>query len=311
MDVVVVNYNTCEQLHACLSSLPARSRVVVVDNASTDGSAPLVRQWHPRIVLIVNQQNVGFGAAVNQGVASCSSEYVLVLNSDTRVMPGTTEALGGYLNHHPGVAVVGPRLINPGGRLVSSCHAFPTLLPTLLEESAVWSLLQHVPVLREAYPRTASHARPRRVAWVEGAAMAIRRAAFETVGGFDPSFFLYFEEVDLCYRLARAGWEVHFAPVGTVMHIGGASTRRYRSDMAVMALASRLRFYRKHYSRLRLAGLVPLVQAIVLARWLLGPIRVRLTRDDERRSELRDDLVAWGRVLRGEWLRSPVSGPSR
>lgn len=311
MDIVVVNYNTRADLDACLSSLPATNQVVVVDNASSDGSAELVRLRHPWVVLIANQRNVGFGAAVNQGFANCSAEYVLVLNSDTRVVPGTLEALAVYLDDHPSVAVVGPRLVSPDRRLHPSCYAFPSLLPTLLEESAAWSVLRHVPVLRQAYPPTASHARARRVAWVLGAAMAIRRMAFNSVGGFDPSFFLYYEEVDLCYRLALAGWQVHYAPVGTVMHIGGASTRRYRSDTAVMALASRLWFYRKHYPRWRTAALVPLIQAIVLARVLFGPMRIRLARDTQRRVELHQDLIAWRRVLRGEWLRPPVAGLPR
>jgi GT2 family glycosyltransferase len=311
LDVVVVNYNTCRELDACLSALAEAGQVVVVDNASTDGSLEMVRRQHPHVILRANRQNVGYGAAVNQGIRSCSAEHVLVLNSDTRVLPGTLAALGAYLDQHPRVAVVGPRLITPEGRLQPSCYAFPTLLPTLLQESTIGQLLRYAPWLREVYPPTASHTRPRRVAWVEGAAMAIRRAAFDAVGGFDPSFFMYYEEVDLCYRLATAGWEVHFAPVGTVVHVGGASTRRHRSDMAVQALASQLWFYQRHYSRPRMVALVVLIQGVVLARWLLAPIRIRLTHDANRRSQLREDAMAWRRVLRGEWLRLEAGGRPR
>jgi N-acetylglucosaminyl-diphospho-decaprenol L-rhamnosyltransferase len=266
----------------------------------------LIRRRHPHVTVLANERNVGYGAAVNQGVARCSSDYILILNSDTRVVPGTLQNLARYLDHNPRVAIVGPRLTRPDGRLQPSCQAFPTLLPTLLEESATWPLLGYVPWLREVYPPTASHARPRRVAWVEGAAMAARRVAFEAVSGFDESFFMYFEEVDLCYRLAVAGWQVHFAPVGTVVHVGGASTRLYRGDMAVQAMASRLHFYRKHYTALQQVILVLLMEAIVLARCLVGQIRVRHPHNDARRSQLLADLVVWRRALRGEWIRLPA-----
>jgi GT2 family glycosyltransferase len=258
------------------------------------------------VVLLANPRNVGYGAAANRGVSHSRADYVLVLNSDTRVAPGTMQQLSAYLDDHPSVAVVGPPLIAPSGQPQPSCKPLPGLLATFLEESGLWPLLRYAPVLREAYPPTASHAHPRRAAWIEGAALAIRRSAFQAIGGFDTSFFMYFEEVDLCYRLEQAGWQVHFAPAGRVLHMGGGSARQRRADMAVQAFASRLHFYRRHYSRLKQASLVPLIEMIVLVRWLVGPVRIWLTRDAERRLELREEEVAWRRVLRGEWLRPPV-----
>jgi N-acetylglucosaminyl-diphospho-decaprenol L-rhamnosyltransferase len=307
VDVVVVNHNTCEHLDTCLSALrEIRGACIVVDNASTDGSAAMVRQRYPRVLLLANEHNLGYGAAANQGIASCASKYVLVLNSDTVIAHGTVASLSEYLDRHAEVAVVGPRITYPDGRLQPSCNPFPTLLPTFLLESATGPLLRYVPVARERYLPTWSHSCAQRVPWVMGAALAIRRTAFEVVGGFDTSFFMYFEEVDLCYRLAAAGWQVHFAPVATVVHVGAGSTRRRRSDMAVQALASRMRFYRRHYAAPKVLALVILIDAIVLVRCLLGPTRIRLADDETRRAQLRDDLVAWRRALRGEWLR-PVA----
>jgi GT2 family glycosyltransferase len=176
-------------------------------------------------------------------------------------------------------------------------------LPTFLEESALWPILGYVPILGGLYPQTASYARARQVGWVEGAAMAIRRAAFEAVSGFDASYFLYFEEVDLCYRLAAAGWQVHFAPVGTLMHVRGASTRQYRSDTAIMALAGRLHFYRKHYPPWRVAAMVIIVQLVLVARCLLAPVRIRRARSEGQRARLQHEASAWRRALGGEWLR--------
>jgi GT2 family glycosyltransferase len=177
------------------------------------------------------------------------------------------------------------------------------LFATFLVESTLGRLLRFVPGARERYLPTASLAAPRQVPWVLGAAMAIRRTAFEAVGGFDTSFFMYFEEVDLCYRLAQAGWQVHFAPVATVVHTGAASTRQYRTEMAVQAQASRLHFYWRHYPAWSAVALVILVDSLALLRWLLYPVRARLAPTAERRAQLAAERVAWARVLRGDWLR--------
>jgi len=303
VDIVVVNHNTCADLAACLEALPDGSNCMVVDNASTDGSVDLVRQRYREVELLANTDNLGYGAAANQGIARSRSEYVLLLNSDAVITPGTLEALSEYLDQHPEVAVVGPRVTYPDVRLQASSNPFPTLLPTLLSESAVGLHLSRVPVLRERYLPTWSHARPRPVPWILGDAMAIRHAAFDSVGGFDTSFFMYFEEVDLCYRLAAAGWQVHFAPVATVIHVGGASAGTRRADMVVQALASRLRFYRLHYTWPNVVGLILLLEMLVLLRCLTGPLRIRLARDAVRKAQLTEELVGCRRALRGEWVR--------
>jgi GT2 family glycosyltransferase len=312
VDVVVVSYNTRDHLAACLGALATQgaSRIVVVDNASSDGSPDLVRQRYPHVVLHANTRNLGFGAAANQGIADCQSDYVLLLNTDTHVEPNALAALEAYLDSHPRVAIAGPRLVSPTGRLQASCYPFPSLVHTLMAESGLPRLLAHVPRLRERYLPTSSHTRTRRVPWVVGAALAIRRAAFESVGGFDRAFFMYFEEVDLCYRLAAAGWEAHFAPVATIAHVGSASTRQHHADMAVQYLASRRHFYRRHYARGHTIALVLMIDAIVLGRWLLNRGRLALARDEQSRARTRANLEAWERVLRGEWLRDarPAGG---
>jgi GT2 family glycosyltransferase len=302
VDIVIVNHNTCGHLAACLDALPDGAPCVVVDNASTDESVTLVRQRYGHVQLHANDDNRGYGAAANQGIATCRTKYVLLLNSDAVIMPGALNALSDYLDKHPEVAIVGPRITYPDGRLQPSCNPFPTLLPTLLTESAVGPLLRHVPGAGIVYLPAWSHTRSRPVPWVMGAAMAIRRTAFDAVGGFDPAFFMYFEEVDLCYRLAAEGWQVHFAPVASVIHVGGASTRNRRADMVVQALASRLRFYRRHYTRSNVVALIMLVETFVFLHWLLGPIRIGLARDELRKTQLRDELVGWRRALGGEWL---------
>jgi GT2 family glycosyltransferase len=231
--VAIVNYNTREHLHACLATvqLEAPSEVVVVDNASSDGSTEMVRADYPWVALHANKTNLGYGAAANQAIASCSAEYVLLLNSDTLLQAGALMALSGYLDLHPHAAIVGPHLVEADGTLQASCYPFPTPLNTFLENSTSAILLgrlirRHIPLLRNFYLRTWPHTSARVVPWLKGAALAIRRTAFDAVGGFDESYFMYFEDADLCYRLNAAGWKVHFVPITTVVHIGGASTSR-------------------------------------------------------------------------------------
>jgi GT2 family glycosyltransferase len=306
--VVVVNHNTREHLQACLASVvPERPReVVVVDNASSDGSACLVRDRYPDVVLHASPVNLGYGAAANQGLARTTAPYVLLLNSDTRLQPSALHALAAYLDRHPGAGVVGPRLVGADGALQPSCYPFPTPLFVLLGDSLL-STEPYVPALRRWYWRAWPHTDPQVVPWVVGAALALRRAAFDAVGGFDESFFLYWEEVDLCRRLRRAAWEVHWAPVTTVVHEGGASTRQDPRAAVLQLHASRLHFYRRHHAGLRLALLLGLDRALVWLKLARAAGRRALTREPARRVELARRVALWRDVLR--LPTGPAPGP--
>lgn len=299
MDIAIVSHNTCDHLHACLATVRPElpNDIVVVDNASTDGSVSMVRRDYPGVVVYANAANPGYGAAANQAVAACRSKYVLLLNSDTRLAPGTVRALSAYLDQHPRAAIVGPRLLNPDGALQPSCYSFPTPLHVFLEESTLIRIVRVIPGLRNGFQRTWSHAHSRVVPWVLGAALALRREAFEALGGFDESFFLYAEEIDLCYRMHAAGWETHFTPEASVIHVGGASTRQRRADMSLQFFRSLAHFYRRHYSGWRLAQLISIMKIIALARWLRDIARLCLTPDRRRRSRLAEALTAWRRIL--------------
>jgi N-acetylglucosaminyl-diphospho-decaprenol L-rhamnosyltransferase len=306
--VAIVNHNTCQRLRACLASikLEAASEVVVVDNASLDGSVEMVQADYPYVLLHANKINVGYGAAANQAIASCTARYVLLLNADTVLQPGALRALSTYLDLHPGAAVLGPRLAESDGTLQASCYPFPTPLDTFLENSTCAILLgrlirRYVPALRRLYLRTWPHHCARVVPWLKGAALAIRREAFDAVNGFDESFFLYFEDADFCYRLKAAGWEIHFAPVTTVIHAGGASTMQYRTEMAVQLLSSTVQFYQRHYSGIRVAQLLMVVKSLMLARWIGGTFRFCFTWDVTTRSKIADDVAASKRILLEHW----------
>ncbi|HSG40398.1 MAG TPA: glycosyltransferase family 2 protein [Thermoanaerobaculia bacterium] len=302
MAVAIVNHDTRELLRDCLASVRAESpaEVVVADTGSSDGSAEMVRRDFPEAVLLADGGNPGFGAAANRAVAACSSPFVLLLNADTRVGAGTLQALAGHLRRNPRAAVVGPRLANPDGSLQVSCFPFLGTLQLMLEKTPAARWLARVPVLRNRWLLSCSgHDRSRVVPWVLGAAMAIRREAFEAIGGFDPSYFMYSEEIDLCYRFKAAGWEVHFTPAGLVVHVGGASTGQRRPEMAVRQVASSKLFYRRHYSRPRVLALEAMISAAMLGRWVRDGLRLRLTRDEGRKRRLAEDVSIWRGTLGG------------
>lgn len=305
MAVAVISYDTREQLAACLATIDPHQgsrEVVVVDNGSQDGSVEMVRARFPWVTLRVSPSNRGYGSAANQAFALCRADYVLLLNSDTLLADGTVPALASYLDGHPRVGIVGPRLLNPDRSLQCSCYPFPSPLNELLRWTSLGVVVGHLPGLRERYLPTSSHRFARPADWVVGAALAIRRKAFETVGGFDESFFMYSEEVDLCYRLRQAGWETHFAPVTEVVHMGGASTARYRGAMAAQLFASLEQFYRRHYPHSRRLGLKLVLTYLMLRNVAQGYLHGR-SRSDTEHTGVAEDMAAWRRVLAEVWRR--------
>ena len=298
--VAIVSFNTCDHLRDCLASVmpQARGPVVVADNGSMDGSVDMVRRDFPSVVVDVDRGNPGYGAGANRAIARCGGADVLLLNSDTRLGPEALTSLQRYLAAHPRAGVVGPRLLNPDATLQRSTFPFPSPFRPAWQHDPFARLVRHLPIARERYLATWSHARPRQVPYVMGAALAIRRAAFDAIGGFDESYFMYSEEVDLCYRLRRAGWETHYAPVADVFHVGRASTSQRRAEMLEQVGISALRFYERHYSGVRLAQARAVLRVSMALRLLRDRLRSRFTGDPARRRELADDIAVWQRAWR-------------
>lgn len=296
--VAVVSYNTRELLRACLASARAdgAAELVVVDNGSSDGSPAMVRDHFPEAALVDDAGNVGYGAAANIAVARCAAEHVLLLNADTVVHAGALDTLRRHLDAHPRVGMAGPLLLNPDGSTQASAFPFPGTLGWLVENEPVAPLAGLVPPLRRRLLRFAPPTAPAAVPWVLGAALAIRRTAFDAVGGFDPSFFMYFEEVDLALRLAAAGWETHLVPTARVTHLGGASTSQARAPMLVEHFRSTNRFYRRHYRGPRLAAWLAIMRAKMAFR-IARDAAALVVRPAER-PLLRQRLAAWRTALR-------------
>lgn len=300
--VAVVSFNTREHLRVCLRSARAdgAAELVVADNGSLDGSAEMVRWEFPEARLLVDPSNPGYGAAANRAIAATTTPYALLLNADTRLDPGALRSLVAYLDAHPEVAIAGPRLTGADGALQPSCRPFLGTIQLAFEKTPLGPLLARLPMVGDRLLlHHWRHDRPRAVPWVLGAALAIRRLAFDAVGGFDPAFFLYAEEVDLCYRLAAAGWETHFTPAATVLHEGGASTGACRPEMEACRVASARLFYRRHYSRPRAAALSALIACAMLARLGRDRLRLAVTRNARGRARLVEDIAVWRRAVRG------------
>jgi len=285
--IVIVSYSVRDRLRDCLRSL-SRQRVIVVDNASGDGSALMMRTEFPAVELIANTNNRGFAAACNQGIAASSEDFILILNPDTVVTPAALQILLDTLRVEPRAGACGPRILNPDGSLQPSCRRFPTLPRLLLDELGFGKLFPHSKFFGSYRMTWWAHDQLREVDQLMGAALLLRRAALEQTGAFDERFFMYFEEVDLCLRLHEAGWKVLFVPAAQVMHHGGQSARQGLQAATLYRYRSLAAFYRKHYPAWHLAVLKVAISAAIMMRLVL------YTFQPAKRS-------AFGGVLRQLW----------
>jgi len=246
--VIVVSWNTRELLAECLASVVETAsevdvETIVVDNGSSDGSLEMVRERFPAVRLIANSDNVGFARANNQAIDASDAPYALMLNSDATLRPGALDRLLKCIAAAPRAGLVGAQLRNPDGAFQFSHARFPTLGREALILTGLGRVLRG-----PWYPSLGAEAEAGAcvVDWVGGACMLARREALHAVGGFDEGYFLYGEEVDLCYRLRRAGWEVWYEPAAVVSHRGAGSARRLATREALL-YRSRRRFFHKHY----------------------------------------------------------------
>jgi N-acetylglucosaminyl-diphospho-decaprenol L-rhamnosyltransferase len=270
--VIIVSYNTRELLRRCLQSLggevDATARVIVVDNASADGSAEMAASEFTRVEVIAAGRNLGFAGGNNLALralgfesaeAAALPDAVLFLNPDTEVRPGAIAQLQQFLQRTPRAGVVGPALVYPDGRFQHSAFHFPTLWQIWFDFFTWPGRLVESP-LNGRYPRAQYAAgAPFRVDHPLGAAFMVRAAAIRQVGLMDEGFFMYAEEIDWCLRARRAGWDSYCLPTAVVVHHSGGSTRHYRRPMEEALWRSRFRLFEKHYSPLFVAAARALV----------------------------------------------------
>jgi N-acetylglucosaminyl-diphospho-decaprenol L-rhamnosyltransferase len=252
LSVVVVSWNTRELLDRCLSTLKddlqgLEYEVFVVDNASHDGSADMVAAKHSWARLIANDTNRGFAAANNQAFALASGDHILLLNPDTEVMPGAVGALLEFFQSHPHAGIVAPQLINSDGSIQRSCRQFPSFVNMGYELLGLGRLFPNEPRFRAYKMLDFDHKSQCQVDQPEGACLLVRKEVLDEVGEFDEGYFMLFEEVDWCYRIKAAGWQIWFTPAARIVHHYGQSIKQVKLKMIWSSHRGLYRFWRKHY----------------------------------------------------------------
>jgi GT2 family glycosyltransferase len=243
VSAIVVTHNAAEWIERPLGSLAGSgAEAIVVDNASTDGTAKLVREKFPD-ARVIEQDNKGFGAGNNAGMRAASGRYFLLLNPDAWLTDGALEKLVAFADEHPEAAVVGPRLLNPDGSLQRSVRGYPSPWRIATEYFFLRKLGPRTHALNAFFGEQFDHESVREAEYLFGACMLVRREAVDAVGGFDEDFFLMSEEVDWCYRFREAGWKVLFYPGAEVFHVVGASLNPRQFHAIVRG---HLQFLRKH-----------------------------------------------------------------
>jgi len=256
VSIIIVNWNTQDILRNCLQSIYEQAggvhfEVIVIDNASTDSSAAIVKKDFPQVILIENSENRGFAAANNQGISIAKSRYILLLNSDMVILDKAIEKTVSFADAHPEAAVTGCRVLNPDQTLQPTCFMFPSILNMLLSSTYLYKLFPKSRFFGRERMTWWNSDRDREVDVLKGCFMLVRREAIEQVGMMDERFFMYGEETDWCYRFKQTGWKVMFTPAGEIIHLGGQSTGQISEKMLIELRLSILKFIQKHHGWLK------------------------------------------------------------
>ncbi len=283
ISVIIVSYNTRELLMQCLDALANATEVphevIVVDNGSSDGSPDAVEQRFPDAV-VVRQRNVGFGRGNNAGLQLAGGKFILLLNSDVLVRAHCVDRLADHLLLHPEVGAVGPRLIRPSGELDLACRrGFPTPRASFFRVLGLSRLFSRSRFFNAYNLGYLDEHHEHEIDSGTGACLLVRRSTIDQVGFFDPDFFMYGEDLDLCFRIKDGGWKVIYLPSAEAVHLKGQSTRQATGRMLFAFHSAMWTFHSKHYAADLSAFPNGLVWASIWARWAVLRARAVVTRD--------------------------------
>ena len=295
LSIIIVSWNTCDILAQCLTSIlnemnrapHLSAETWVVDNASTDDSIRMLPQQFPWVRSIANRENVGFAQASNQAIRQSVGRYVLLLNPDTEVLPGALQTLVDFLQKHPEAGAVGPLILNPDSTLQSSCNPMPTLWREFWRLMCLDALLPQSIYREENWDRTLAH----KVEVIQGNCLLINREVMLDIGLLDERYFMFTEEVDLCYRLLQQGWPVYWLPTARIIHYGGQSTRQVAREMFMELYRSKLLFFRKTQGRWGSVIYKFILLLATLSRLPIGLINAGRQPDGGQRSSLYLELL--------------------
>jgi N-acetylglucosaminyl-diphospho-decaprenol L-rhamnosyltransferase len=315
LSVLIVNWNVAPLLRRCLTSIATspgislwaakgtlQTEIIVVDNASSDGSLEMLTHEFPWARVIPNPVNVGFTRANNQALAHARGRYVLFLNPDTEVVGDALLIMVRYMEAHPDVGALGPQLRYPDGRIQPSRRRFPTLATAFLESTLLHQWWPDNPAARQYYLADSPDNLEQDVDWLVGACLLVRRKAIEQVGGFDERYFMYSEELDWCRRARAVGWRIVYLPTAQVIHHEGSSSEQAMAARHIHFNTSKVLYFQKYHGR----WIAELVRLFLLAtyvyqwgeeaaKWLAG----------HKRPLRQERMAAYAAVLRTGLRHTP------
>lgn len=322
ISIIVVSWNAARHLKACLESVRGetllctglKTEVIVIDNASSDGSAEIVAGEFPEVKLVRNDRNLGFARANNIGIRQSGGKYLYLINSDVILRPGCLENIYRYMEAYPEIGIMGPQIISENGAVQRSCMGFPTFWNTFCRALAL-------DVLFPRSPRFGGHLMPywphdtvRRVDVINGCFWAVRRKALETVGLLDEAFFMYGEDIDWCKRFRLAGWPAVFYPGARAVHFGAASSSRAPVRFYIEKQKANLAYWRKHHGPHGEAGALAVMILHESVRYTAGlaagilPGRDRGFHVERSKAALKWLVGLGAQMLRPEFIKTASGG---
>jgi hypothetical protein len=290
LSIIIVSYNVCQFLLNCIQSILATAgsihyEIIVIDNASTDGSAEAVRKTFPNVQVIANKENLGYAEANNQGYRISKGDFLLLLNPDTVVKSGAIKSVLEFMKDRNDAGLAACRLLNLDGSVQRSINYFPTIMRN------IGAILLIDRIFSGKYKRKTYYGTiPFIVDYCAGAFLIVRREALGKGHLFNSEFFMYAEEKDLAYRLKRSGWNTYFVPFGEVIHYGGASTNRIPKDMYVELYRSNLKYFAINYDRV-LGSILSLGLGVELLSYWLISVPLLLFKGPRYRFKLYSNLL--------------------
>jgi N-acetylglucosaminyl-diphospho-decaprenol L-rhamnosyltransferase len=299
LSIIIVSWNVCDLLRKCLKSIEQGKsdlniEVIVVDNASSDGSQNMVRDEFPTVKIDAQSENVGFPRGNNLGLENAKGRYFLLLNPDTEVVDDALSILVQYLEDHPAVGLVAGQLLNPDETIQSSIRRFPTVATGLFESTWLQGLAPRR-LLDRYYFADAPTDTAVEVDWVVGACMMVRKELIEQVGLLDEAYYMYSEELDWCKRIKSDGWQIVYLPTAQIIHHAGKSSEQAVPERHVNFQRAKLRYFRKYHG-----SLVTLLIRVVLLANYFEQLIIELIKGlfGHKRDMRRQRVAAYWKVLR-------------
>lgn len=290
VSILVVNYKVSELVHQSIQSIQKfvtiPYEVIVVDNDSKDGSVESLDNVYPHTRIIASRENLGFGAGNNKAYEKAKGKYIFLLNPDTILIDDSVDRMVDYLEAHKEVGLVSPTLLYEDGTLQRSVRKFYSYFGSLLDNRFMNPVVSKFPVLTKVLPGLVNHRVSQEVEWAKGAALLIKKEVVEQIGLFDEDFWIYGEEMDLCYRIGAAGWKKMFLHDSKIIHLEGKSTVQSSSKMFLMNYKGMYLFLKKHFSNRTLKNYHNRV-------WLFSRVIALISIRNKSRYSLYQSLIEW------------------